>query len=566
MNILESTAIILILGLINLIFIRFISNFFTTERYQKVFWFEEKWGKMIFLRLLLSSALVFLALVINSLFKVADPNKYYGFLTVMYTFLTASVLFVLYSIFVAPFISKAQDNVNKSDNNQGFTLRTASNKSIQIANPSRGIFICGGAGSGKTASIINPILEQAGHKNYTGLIYDFKFPTLANQVKDSWKASPVQQYFINFTDLQKSHRVNPIAPEYIKSQNHAREAAKTLITNIDFKAAEKRDYWLQCSEALLSAGIWYFKKKHPQYCNLPTVISFLLNPDTNKTLIALSSDIEVSNMASPVLSSLDNEKALSSIFSTLQNYLSILASPEIFWILSKAEVNLNLNNPENPSILVLGNDPSLSGTFSPLISLIASTALKMMNTQGKEQSLVLLDEAPTLFIPNFAQIPATARENKVATIYSVQDIAQMEALMSPTEAEMIISNLGTAFYGRVTNVKTAERVSKMFGKYDKQITSTSKGTSQKNTDWFDSTDTKSTSTSVQERDRLKATEVIAFTTGQFAGINAEGNVREFNEVFQYKNTSTEKVEDFNYISENQIQSNYIEILELGRNI
>ena len=116
MNILESTAIILILGLINLIFIRFISNFFTTERYQKVFWFEEKWGKMIFLRLLLSSALVFLALVINSLFKVADPNKYYGFLTVMYTFLTASVLFVLYSIFVAPFISKAQDNVNKSDN------------------------------------------------------------------------------------------------------------------------------------------------------------------------------------------------------------------------------------------------------------------------------------------------------------------------------------------------------------------------------------------------------------------------------------------------------------------
>lgn len=532
-------------------------------------WYKNQWSefpKVELLKDLILSAFLSIpsVVLISKLgFHTTSWNSVFVVLAVIIAYFGACNL--LAKFFTGAFNFSMPGQKINQDKLEGFTLQTVNKGFVQIANPSRGIFVCGGAGSGKTASIINPILEQAGRKNYTGLVYDFKFPNLANQVKDSWKASPVQQYFVNFTDLQKSHRVNPIAPEYIKTPNHAREAAKTLITNLDFKAAQKRDYWVQSSEALLSASIWYFRKRHPQYCHLPAVISFLLNPDTKKTLTSLNSDIEVSNMASSVLSSADNEKQLSGIFSSLQNYLSVLSSPEVFWVLSKAEVNLNLNSSENASILVLGNDPTLSSTFSPLISLIATTALKMMNTQGKEPSLVLLDEAPTLFIPNFAQIPATARENKVATIYGVQDIAQMEALMSPSESEMIISNLGTAFYGRVTNVKTAERVSKLFGKYDQMFTTGSQSNSRR-IDEFGGSVSRSESNTIQQRDRLTATDVINFSTGQFAGINAEGNIREFNDVFQYKNTSTEKLEDLTYVTEPQIQSNYLEILELGRSI
>jgi hypothetical protein len=43
-----------------------------------------------------------------------------------------------------------------------------------------------------------------------------------------------------------------------------------------------------------------------------------------------------------------------------------------------------------------------------------------MNQQGKRHSFFLLDEGPTLFIPKLDQLPATARSNKVATIYMAQ--------------------------------------------------------------------------------------------------------------------------------------------------
>lgn len=109
---------------------------------------------------------------------------------------------------------------------------------------------------------------------------------------------------------------------------------------------------------------------------------------------------------------------------------------------------------------------------------------------------------------------------------------------------MMMSNLGMQFYGRVTNFKTAEKVSKLFRKYDKVYTTTSRGNSQKSTDWFESTNTKTTSESIQQRDKIEAKEIVALRTGQFVGVNAEGNVRDFNEVFKFKNSSHYQLENF----------------------
>lgn len=47
-------------------------------------------------------------------------------------------------------------------------------------NPFRGVLIVGGPGSGKSASIINPIISQAMEKKFTGIIYYWKYPELSN--------------------------------------------------------------------------------------------------------------------------------------------------------------------------------------------------------------------------------------------------------------------------------------------------------------------------------------------------------------------------------------------------
>ena len=83
--------------------------------------------------------------------------------------------------------------------------------------------------------------------------------------------------------------------------------------------------------------------------------------------------------------------------------------------------------------------------FAPLISCICTVALKSMNQQNKHHSFVLLDEAPTLYIPKFEQIPATARSNKVVTIFMAQDLSQIEKNYGMKEAETIVSNLNNHF-------------------------------------------------------------------------------------------------------------------------
>ena len=140
--------------------------------------------------------------------------------------------------------SGPQDTATAARQAQGlsFTLRTTSGPAVRLGNPFRGTFIAGGAGSGKSKSIIEPILQQAGAAGLTGVVYDFKFPTLAEEVAGSYAGGSVTPYFVNFTDLSRSHRVNPLAPQLLATASFAREAATTIITNLDAKAAQQRNF------------------------------------------------------------------------------------------------------------------------------------------------------------------------------------------------------------------------------------------------------------------------------------------------------------------------------------
>ena len=440
-----------------------------------------------------------------------------------------------------------------------FTLRTTSGQNVRLGNPFRGTFIAGGAGSGKSKSIIEPILQQAGALGLTGVVYDFKFPTLAEEVAGSYAGGTVTPYFVNFTDLSRSHRVNPLAPELLATASFAREAASTIITNLDAKAAQQRNFWIQSGEVLLAGCIWYLRRNHPEQCSLPAAVSMILEADAAQLLATLQQDEEVRGLIASIASASKSENTIAGVFSTIQNYLAVLNTPEIFWVMSGNEVPFDLNRAETPGVLVVGNDPALSTTLSPLISLIVATAIKRLNQQGRLPSLVLLDEAPTLFIPNFAQIPATARSNRVATVYAVQDVAQMEALTSRQESEMILANLGNQFWGRTTNTATAERVSKMFGKFDKTYRSSTEGKSSPLNIFKPSTYSSSESVSVQQRDKLEAQAVMRFQVGEFAGLVVESGSTEFCTIFKAEPSKAVKIAPFQKASPAEVSRNYTAI-------
>lgn len=398
------------------------------------------------------------------------------------------------------------------------------NNAVEVFNPFAGVFICGGAGSGKSTSLVEPIIYNAGVKGSCGVVYDFKFPELAQHVETAYKnENIVKRIYLSFTDLSISTRINPIDPILMKNESYAREYAYAILANINPSMISKPDFWSDSSLVFLSSVFWFLKKNHPKYCTLPHAISLILQPDYETLLNLLETDTQCADMIAPILTAVRSgaQNQLAGMISSLQVSLTKINTPELYYLTSESEASLDLNSrdPGKPAILVLGNDPTLSSTYGPVIGLFLTAISKNLNQKNKYDSLFLIDEFPTVYIPNVENLPATARSNRVSTVLACQDISQMVDKYGKTKADNILSNLGNQFYGRTTSIETAERVSKLFGKEEKIFMTTTKGRSGMQA-------SSSTSYSSQLRDLIRVQDMAKIGTGTFAVNLSEGSIRQ----------------------------------------
>lgn len=72
---------------------------------------------------------------------------------------------------------------------------------------------------------------QAMLQGKAGLVYDYKFPSLAPLVAAT-VANGTTPYYINFDDLRFSHRVNPVHPEVMTEMAYAKQFATTIVKNL----------------------------------------------------------------------------------------------------------------------------------------------------------------------------------------------------------------------------------------------------------------------------------------------------------------------------------------------
>lgn len=457
---------------------------------------------------------------------------------------------------------------SKKEDKDSLNFKT-SNGVINLANPFRGIYIQGGAGSGKSASIFEPIIKQIAEQEYTGVLYDFKSPELTEKIRASYLDSSVEFRNVDFKNAHQSDRINPIAPNYLSKSVIALEYSQTLVNNLIPESIKKADFWSNTTKMILSGVIWWLKEEHPKYCTIPHAISLLLYTDTKTLLDRVSNNYEAGGMVATLRQSFEKEAGnqTAGILSTIQTAIAQLNSKDVFWILSGNDVDLNLNNPQKPTFLCLGNDSTLPQVYAPVISLIISVAMRQMNKPNQQKSVVLLDEAPTIYIPNIEQIPATARSNKIATIFGVQDFSQLVDNYGQDKAQIILANLGNQFFGRVTNGKTAEMVQKLFSKEDKTFVNKNTGSGTGGTIIHtQSNQSRGKSETIQERDRVKVSDLINLEPGEFYGIIAEGKPKEF--------LKTQFLEDFAeneenkkiVVTEQEMNDNYFRIIEESKQL
>ena len=453
----------------------------------------------------------------------------------------------------------------------GFSIRVPWKKkkkaAFVITNPFRGTLLIGSAGSGKSESVIEPVIHQAIKKNYSGILYDFKFPELTGKLQGAYnKLSPdIKHYVFNFDHLQYSHRVNPLDPKYIPNTSYAQEYAEAIISNLMPETIEKKDFWVRSSISLLAAAIWFLREEHPEFCTLPHAVNLLQINERDFTQV-LSRNIEVKGMITSVVSAIENNATdqVAGVVATLQIALNKINTPDICWLLSGNDFDLNLNNPDDPKFLSIGTNPGLVDTYSPVISLIMTVALKQMNHQNKHHSIVILDEAPTLYIPKLELIPATGRSNKIALLYSAQDISQIVDNYGKTKADVIMSNLNNQIYMRSASKETARHVSELFGKEDTYIHGYSKNTGigsstggmiGSQSDHSGEGD----SYSMQERSTIKPQELLNFQEGDFVATTVESPVPFYRNRFQLHDNLAPPAELNEIHQKPDVKSNFLKI-------
>ena len=270
---------------------------------------------------------------------------------------------------------------------------------VNIVNPFRGTWVVGTPGSGKTFSIIEPFIRQHSKKGFSMVVYDYKFPTLAQKlyyhyckngkcvIGHDGKKIPAKCNIINFVDVEYSRRVNPIQQKYISNLAAASETAETLLESLQKGKKEGgggSDQFFQTSAVnFLAACIFFFvnykrvpydrktgkalrpemkedKQTHfkkptgkvfdannnevdpdsvywlGKYSDMPHILSFL-NEDYQTIFDVLKTDPEVAPLLGPFQTAMKNNamEQLEGMIGTLRVYTSRLATKESYWIFHK---------------------------------------------------------------------------------------------------------------------------------------------------------------------------------------------------------------------------------------
>lgn len=389
---------------------------------------------------------------------------------------------------------------------------------INIINPFRGLLVCGSPGAGKSYFVIQHIIKQHIRKGFTMLVYDFKYDDLTKiayntllKNKRAYKVDP-RFYTINFDDLSKSHRCNPLDASTMFDITDATEASRSIMMGLNRDWITKQgDFFVESPINFLTAIIWFLKKyRDGQFLTLPHVIE-LMQVDYEKLFSVLRSEPEIEVLINPFISAYQNDamEQLEGQVASAKIGMARLSSPQLYWVLSANDFTLDINDPDSPKIVCLANNPQKQQVYGAVLSLYVTRLIKLVNQKNRLKSSLIFDEFPTIFFNDIDSLIATARSNKVATCLGIQDFSQLKKDYGADQSSVIMNITGNIISGQVTG-ETSKFLSERFGKINQVKESIS----------INRTDT-SVSKSTQLDFAVPQSRIAGLSSGEFVGMVAD---------------------------------------------
>ncbi len=389
---------------------------------------------------------------------------------------------------------------------------------INIINPFRGLLVSGSPGSGKSYFVIQHIIKQHIRKGFTMLVYDFKYDDLTKiayniLLKNKGRYPVVPAFYsINFDDLSKSNRCNPLDASTMFDITDATEASRSIMMGLNKDWITKQgDFFVESPINFVTAIIWFLKKyDNGKFCTLPHVIE-LMQIDYEKLFSVLRTEPEIEVLINPFISAYQNNamEQLEGQIASAKIGMARLSSPQLYWVLSASDFTLDINNPDSPKIICLANNPQKQQIYGAVLSLYITRLIKLVNQKNLLKSSLIFDEFPTIYFNDIDSLIATARSNKVATCLGIQDFSQLKKDYGADQSAVIMNITGNIISGQVTG-ETAKLLSERFGKINQVKESIS----------INRTDT-SISKSSQLDFAIPQSKISGLSSGEFVGMVAD---------------------------------------------
>lgn len=388
---------------------------------------------------------------------------------------------------------------------------------INFINLFRALLVLGSPGSGKSYFIIRHVITQHIRKGFAMFVYDFKMPDLGViayntwlKFKDNYKIAP-KFFSINFDDLSRSSRCNPLDPSALLDLTDAVESARTILLGLNREWIKKQgDFFVESPINFLTAIIWYLRKYNDgEFCTLPHVIE-LMQADYDSLFTLLSTQKEIDVLINPFISAYkrDAVEQLEGQIASAKITMARIASPQLYYVLSGNEFTLDINNPKEPKIVCMGNNPQKIQIYGAVLSLFTNRLLKIINQKGKLKCSLVFDEFPTLTTDIIPTI-STGRSNLISTCLGIQDASQLRKDYGREQADVIMNITGNMAVGQVSG-DTAKSVSEKIGRIMQDRESLS----------INRSDT-SISRSKQLEAAVPPSRISALSSGEFVGMVAD---------------------------------------------
>ncbi|HEY9645405.1 MAG TPA: type IV secretion system DNA-binding domain-containing protein [Chroococcidiopsis sp.] len=405
-----------------------------------------------------------------------------------------------------------------SRNKRGEGMRRSA--TLWLPDAQRGIVVVGAPGSGKTFSVINPVIRSALDQGFPTIVYDFKYPD-QTELLCAYAAKRGYRVKIFAPAFAESEVCNPL--DFLRDSDDAlmaRQIATVMNRNFALNANSSEDKFFSDAGDQLTQAILMLAKAMPEP-DLMMASTLLSLADLPKRLEAAYKRSESGNgwkmsnwvylAFSQLLQLQGSEKTVAGVIGTASKIFSRFLSPELVSAFcGQTTLPLDL---EGKTLLILGLDRQRREAVAPLIATILHMIVTRNVTRRRKDPLVLaLDELPTLYLPYLTNWLNENRSDGLVTMIGFQNLNQLEKTYSREISRAILGGCATKVVFNPQEHESARAFSEYLG--EEEI-----GTQQRSRSRGKGGSSTSTSDQLHKRSLVEAAQFNKFPTGKCVFVN-----------------------------------------------